>query len=1343
MPTDANELDPHTPTANSDRTSSKLDLGAIRSILEKDVGFKDIDWLLRDSDIQPNPPKLASSTAKSSSISTPTSASNSNGSPAGGSTTKKPEEEKKVPLSPVSSHLTTGISNANEYNLSKTKPSISPIQEETVAHVDKAIGRSNSVSSQSRRRSSFSSINSAGSASSTGGGFFSRLKDKMHGKKEPSAPSSPVMSPVTPQKQSVFKDNYDLKPKTTPSTAKFTPLSTDSASSPSLPTSNCKLTRTVSTPSYASGKIDPKLDEYIKFYQQRGLRRNSSTGSNSRRASSVSITQNGEKAPLPSALLNGFDNVTYNKEPVEAESPPASSGKLSSFLRRRSNTTLTLSATTEKHRHSSESNISTSVSPDPSRSSKTEQEEILPEFSNLKPLKRVAFHSTTFLIDPPQQIPSRTPRKGNVEVLSNGTLKVNPLSEEDKIAIEMSQKGQGGGLVVGGTGALGLIKKPSTEEANKTEDKEADEPVKTPSSDNKKEEEEDEKVDKHAKSLAIDKPMVVSHVHRYNIPVKKMALDLMYTRCCHLREILPIPAILKQIPKGSMAPLPLLQLRNPTPTMAEIQTFADFIRIAPIICISLDGVSLSLSQFKILLSAMSAKKQLEKLSLRNTPIDEEGWSLLCWFLSRNLALNKLDITQCPSLSVNLLKKRKKKGGEKSKFEEDLVRMTCNRENRSDMDWSLFTATIVARGGIEELILTGCCITDLDVFEKLIKRAVCIKTNRLGLAYNQITTKQVQVVINNWLFLSFVRGLDLGYNDFLSVNYINAFLEILKTPKFEEKLANSSLAFLSLNATNMRFSDSFKVSLENLLLKLPNLKYLDLSNNPRLFGSVSPSTAPTAMKETNSDSSINSSISSNENGETSAPSSPSLSGKLSQDSIISYFCSVLPLFPKLIRFHLENNNLSSASLRSLAQVLPFCKNLGYFSVIGNETDLAAGTALIQALKNSKTLVALDCDYENFPDYYKERIGLYTMRNMEKLLNSDGTNLNKTPAEFSTDTLTDQLNEILAKKAEHKLDLSAPDVVKFIEKARTIRSQLKETMTELFKLQWKNELSLDGKETLIRFAFLDSSIEKGLLLIDSSLADKNEPQDQSSAVFIGASEDEKNKYKIQENERHLAETSLAVPTSQLDSGSTSPMALSRSQSKTSLSNLDRQEGSIMKLLKLHDYHKKNNIFEDFGNLSGEEIRDKLVSLNFSDLDKMIDVLNTLKEKGVSLKEYFTDEKSEEFLVKDRERLDFNAIRQKIEKLTNIKTDSNAPRIIRTTSEEAMNADSANNDKPSDKSNGASTTSATHDDKKNSISTNINSNDNSEETLSEEESVLQEEEMRKTYDEVLSELSAHSKR
>ena len=123
-------------------------------------------------------------------------------------------------------------------------------------------------------------------------------------------------------------------------------------------------------------------------------------------------------------------------------------------------------------------------------------------------------------------------------------------------------------------------------------------------------------------------------------------------------------------------------------------------------------------------------------------------------LSRNTVLNRLDITQCPSLSVNTLKKKKKKTD--SKFDETLVRMVSNKDNRSDVDWELFVATLVARGGIEELILTGCCITDIEIFEKLISLAVLKKTSRLGLAFNQLTSRHMKIIVDEWLFKDFAR-----------------------------------------------------------------------------------------------------------------------------------------------------------------------------------------------------------------------------------------------------------------------------------------------------------------------------------------------------------------------------------------------------------------------------------------------------------------------------------------------------------------------------------------------------------------------------------------------------------
>lgn len=1173
------------------------------------IGKGDVDWFLTDSNVKVEPqPAVPNEITKSD---------------------HQTQELKKQILNnllvtPQSPHL--AVSNSNVNSINKAKPSVLPISEEQAhpnSYLDYA-ARSKLSSSIHRRRSSVSSVASTGSNSSTsstsgsGGRFLSKLKNKLY--KSDSQPSSPVFPPHSPTSECLSSPQNTRTSRSNSVSASaleqshyptFTGTVTNGSFSSSSPVFKSGYQMDSSVPhmdlnldqskdnrngSFDLELCDPRLEEYIRFYKQP-----SNPKTPGRRGSLKA-----ENSMYPNRCITNID-----PNPPKVSGPTQSTSKIGSLLFRRVST-----ASSAPAQDNVSNPLKTSMDSSLSLVS-TAPTEVLPQFRDLKSLKRVAFHSLTFLIDPPQQIPSRTPRKGNVEVLPSGVVRVNPLTEADKLAIEKSQKGLGGGLVVGGTGALGLCKKSEDEDLDEVSPNEESQ---TGCDSNG---EEDTAIDKHAKLLAIDKPML-HHVARpgYTVPVKKMALDLMYTRCCHLREILPIPAIAKQIPKGSMAPLPLLQLRNPTPTMIEIQTFADFIRIAPIICISLDGVTLSLEQFKILLSAMCAKKQLEKLSLRNTPIDTEGWSLLCWFLSRNTVLNKLDITQCPPLSVNVLKKKKKKTDKKAD-EESIVRMTCNKENRSDMDWALFTATIIARGGIEELILTGCCITDLSIFEMLMKLAVTLKTYKLGLAYNQITPQQLKIIMESWVLSTLSRGLDLGYNDFLSSAYLNIFLEISKTNKYKEMMRESRLGFLSLNATNLHFSDTFKEVYEKFLVSLPNLKYLDMSNNPKLFGVY-------ALNNLSSDSPQNSASSNILDGN---GFSNDDEGKVyTQEAISSYLCSKLPLFKNLIRLHLENNGLSIVSLKNLFETVPYCKNLAYLSVIGNIFDVEAATSLIQGLENSKSLITVDGDFNQLPEVLRERIGLYTMRNMELLFKQhlharDGGESHDAPIEPATtvgheESITEKLSHILLQKRENKFDLSSPEVLSFVKMVQNDRIKLKTVIKDLFHLQWKNELSVDGKEALIRLLFIDSSLERGLRSIDNSLADKDGSITSSDILNMNLAEDEKSKLKTTALSRiQDVDADHATLLAPVGSGS---LPISRAQSLTNLSNLNKEEGSVLKLLNMQPAGEE--IFHKFATFSGEEIRRKLLDVNLGELDNVIDYLSKARDKGISLKELFNQSKSE---------------------------------------------------------------------------------------------------------------------
>lgn len=1065
-------------------------------------------------------------------------------------------------VTPSSPHLQ--VLNTNDNSVSKTRPSIAPIQEEEAQSM-LTISTNNLTSRDQKRRSSVSSNASTGSTASNstlnGGKFFTKLKNRLL-RSDSNSNTSTANSPIFRNEYDIEKSTHDMP---IPINSSLQQLFVDSAG-PRSPLS------VKSGKELEESYDDPRLIEYVQYFSQQD--------------SKPTFKAN----PLNIPKRIELQNRMISSSP---KSPKVESSKFTSLFRRRSVST---SVPSSPVRPPAESPTPSSQASDPN----TEENSIgngLIDFKKMRPLKHVAFHSLTFLIDPPQQIPSRNPRKGNVEILPLGAIRINPLSEVDKAQIEKSLRGQGGGLVVGGTGAFSLTKK----DAEALEDKSEASTTLESSTNSKREV--DTGIKLYAKPLGIDKPVAQS-VSRlgYTAPVKKMALDLMYSRCCHLREILPIPGIAKQIPKDSMAPLPFLQFRNPTPTMIEIETFADFIRIAPILCISLDGIHLSYEQWKILLGAMCAKTQLEKLSLRNTPLDSEGWALFCWFLSRNRFISKLDITQCPPLSV--VKKKKKIKPE----EEAITRMVCNKENRSDMDWLMFTACLIARQGIEELILTGCCVTDLQVFETLVRKAISIRTAKLGLAYNQLSPQQFSVVIEHFFLSNKAKGLDLGYNDLLSSAFLKAITEMFsKADVLRDKITGSKLGFMSLNATNLRFNNLFRDVYEKVLAKLPNLKFLDLSNNPKLFGN------------------FNSNIDSGDasSGLSHDQSLDESNTNMRSESITSYFCSILPTFKTLVRLHLENNGLSSQSLLNLFEIVPFCKNLVYLSILGNPVDIYSATSLIQALKNSTSLMTVDADYLNLPESFKEKIGSLSMRNLENYYNKL---MNKKPGvetanavidNLQVETLTDQLNKILSQRNDGKLDLNLPEVKLFIDRTQRYRQKLKVSIDDLFALQYSSELSIEGKEALIRLLFVDSSLERGLKLIDDSLVGHDESITSTDILNMNLAEDEKSSMK------NFAHRKDAIDASDQNEGfsevDSSALPISRNQSSATLSSLNKEEGSVMKLSRLAD---NDPVLDKFEDCSGEQMRRKMLDFDISDLDNLFDLINSARKRGMCFKEVFSD-------------------------------------------------------------------------------------------------------------------------
>ena len=289
-------------------------------------------------------------------------------------------------------------------------------------------------------------------------------------------------------------------------------------------------------------------------------------------------------------------------------------------------------------------------------------------------------------------------------------------------------------------------------------------------------------------------------------PDLRIPHDVVYTRCCHLREILPIPATLKQLNKGSVDPIPLLQLRNPMPSMVEVLSFSDFLSVAPVLCLSLDGVSLSVEMLRVILGSLLYKDNFEKLSLRNTPLDAEGWKVLCYFIFKCKSLNALDLTMVRSIPTNVQKPSK------SSLKSKIVRMQCDMESRGDMNWNLLTASVVSSEGLEEMILSGAKMP-LEEFKNFIEVA-CATTQRLGLAYNELSLEHCSVLAN-WMVHSRVTGLDIGYNDLRGKIAPFASAVVRKVRK-----TKNVFKFISLNSTNLQVCEG-ATSENNEVLSLFN------------------------------------------------------------------------------------------------------------------------------------------------------------------------------------------------------------------------------------------------------------------------------------------------------------------------------------------------------------------------------------------------------------------------------------------------------------------------------------------------------------------------------------------
>lgn len=639
-------------------------------------------------------------------------------------------------------------------------------------------------------------------------------------------------------------------------------------------------------------------------------------------------------------------------------------------------------------------------------------------FENIS-LSRVTFAIDKLLQDPQQQIPSRRPKKGNVlipeELIAPPPRLAQGISLQDggKLSQEPKYSEREFSMAVESQRRSQLESEKHAYEAHLSGKRTANEVCQYKKKSGRRESitpktvEEDNWDSSKANKIDVERPM---HFHENHfddanpdeeIDLDDLTLETIYTRCCHLREILPIPATLKQL-KNKTKPLQVLKLLNPKPTLIDVLSFSDFISITPINTIIFDNVSMTSEMLKNFLASLYHNKSLEKLSLRNVAIDEIGWGYLCKFLANNSTLKKLDISQ----------QRIKEG-------------TDEKCIRSNMNWDLFIRAIVFRGGMEELVINGCKLSD-QTFTQLFSEAIPLSTMRLGIAAVNLNIYTANLVAK-WLEVpnSKCIGLDIGFND-LSQGQLEPFIRAFNN-------GNQSLLFLSLNSTNLSNIQETSDLLCSLT-KVEKLRFLDLSSLPLLF-----------------------------------------------PNIISKLERYLPRLPSLRRIHLDLNELKSASIGAISDILPKMKNLLHVTLLGNrDLNYSAAGTLYTAVKLSK-IFCLELDYDLVPDELARRIAFYLMKNLDKTVNEG------VPAHDDDDLIFDGsllmetaeklMNEI-DNKSDKKYDIKVQKIIAnaLITRTRAVRKEIHQQIDTLFEKRQLGSLSLEGKETLLRYCLLDSSMEK---------------------------------------------------------------------------------------------------------------------------------------------------------------------------------------------------------------------------------------------------------------------------
>ncbi len=450
-----------------------------------------------------------------------------------------------------------------------------------------------------------------------------------------------------------------------------------------------------------------------------------------------------------------------------------------------------------------------------------------------------------------------------------------------------------------------------------------------------------------------------------------------YRRCCQLRETPILKRITEQIASPSACPidtpgvLSALDLSNYWMQLPDLVTLSDYLAVVPVKRLILENCGLGDEAVRVILAGLLAAKTpeqakhnkrlfkknnglaeeraeqlgvIEKLSLKNNPkIGREGWRYIALFINMSKSLKAIDLSMipCPQNPPSA-----SNSGSSANLPKDL-------RFSAEIPTLLHKAISERLGGsgLEELVMAECDLSTGSI-ETIVDSVMRCGITRLGLASNSMTSEGLGHVLR-FLRTGKCQGLDLGGNNLRD-----------NTQMLADALDENN-ALYALSLADCKLSPSSLETLLPALVRLPNFRFIDLSQNHDLFATKA--------------------------------------------SALGLLRKYIPRFPFLKRIHLMDVAMSSEQAIALAEVLPESRSLAHLNILENqplsglasakdeasqEEACALYASLMAAVRVSSTIICVDIDVpgKDSSEVVKalaKQVIAYSLRNLERIPLAENT------------------------------------------------------------------------------------------------------------------------------------------------------------------------------------------------------------------------------------------------------------------------------------------------------------------------------------------------------------------